>query len=388
MANNRNAISYQEGFIERVHLAKGPDQWSYRWWETSKQGGRIHRRKLIGTVETYPTIGGAKRAVEGFRSEINAAATKTVQMTLGEAWGHFQANELRDPDVDRSPTTIQSYLDYFRSRIIPKWKNVALDDIKSVAVEKWLRSLDLAPASKAKIRNHMSALFSHCIRHELYDKLNPIASVRQSAVRQHDPDILTLDEMRELLGNIKSPAVKMMVAVAAASALRRSEVRGLKWRDLDLDACWFNLQRGYVSQSETKMKTKASRKGMEMLPALAAALLIWRENTPYNQDGDWVFASPFTNGKRPYWPDSALKDHVKPAAVAAGITKRVTWHTFRHSLASFLGQQGEEVKTVQELLRHATSRITVDVYQQGSTEAKRSALNRVAGILADPGKSS
>jgi site-specific recombinase XerD len=117
-------------------------------------------------------------------------------------------------------------------------------------------------------------------------------------------------------------------------------------------------------------------------------LLIWRENTPYNQDGDWVFASPFTNGKRPYWPDSALKDHVKPAAVAAGITKRVTWHTFRHSLASFLGQQGEEVKTVQELLRHATSRITVDVYQQGSTEAKRSALNRVAGILADPGKSS
>jgi hypothetical protein len=46
------------------------------------------------------------------------------------------------------------------------------------------------------------------------------------------------------------------------------------------------------------------------------------------------------------------------------------------------------VKTVQELLRHATSRITIDTYQQGSTEAKRSALNRVAGILAAPGKSS
>ena len=69
----------------------------------------------------------------------------------------------------------------------------------------------------------------------------------------------------------------------------------------------------------------------------------------------------FTNGKRPYWPDSALKDHVKPAAIEAGITKRVTWHTFRHSLASLLGQQGEEVKTVQELLRHATSRITLDI---------------------------
>jgi integrase len=305
-------------------------------------------------------------------------------MTVGEAWGHFQANELRDPDVDRSPTTIQSYLDYFKARILPTWKDVALDDVKSVAVEKWLRSLDLAPASKAKIRNHMSALFSHCIRHELYGKLNPIASVRQSAVRRRDPDILTLDEMRSIINNIKPAAIKMMVAVAAASALRRSELRGLKWADLDLDKCWFNLQRGYVSKSETKMKTKASRKGMEMLPALAAALLVWRDHAPYNQDSDWVFASPFTNGKRPYWPDSALKDHVKPAAVTAGITKRVTWHTFRHSLASLLGQQGEGVKTVQELLRHTTSRITLDVYQQGSSETKRLALNRVAGIFADP----
>jgi integrase len=324
MTSNRKSTSYQEGYIERIQHAKGPDQWTYRWWETSQQDGhRIHRRKLIGTVEAYPTIGAAKRAVEGFRAEINSAATKSVRMTVGEAWGHFQANELRDPDVDRSHTTITSYLDYFKARILPTWKDVALDDVKSVAVEKWLRSLALAPASKAKIRNHMSSLFSHCIRHELYNKLNPIASVRQGAVRQHDPDILTLDEMRAILGNIKPAAIKMMVAVAAASALRRSEVRGLKWADLDLDKCWFNLHRGYVSQAATKMKTKASRRGMEMLPALSAALLIWRGHTPYNQDDDWVFASPFTNGNRPYWPDSALKDHIKPAAAAAGITKRV-----------------------------------------------------------------
>ena len=387
MPSDRNSTSYQEGYIERVRTAKGPDQWTYRWRDSSKHDGhRVHRRKLIGTVETYPTLGAARRAVESFHAQINAAATKTVRMTVAEAWGHFQTNELRDPDVDRSPTTIQSYLDYFKARILPKWRDVALDDVKSVAVEKWLRSLDLAPASKAKIRNHMSALFSHCIRHELYSKLNPIASVRQSAVRQRDPDILTVDEMRAVLGNIKPPAIKMMVAVASASALRRSEVRGLKWADLDLETCWFNLHRGYVSQAETKMKTNASRKGMEMLPALASALRIWRDHTPYNHEDDWVFASPYTNGMRPYWPDSALKDHIQPAAVEAGITKRVTWHTFRHSLATFLGQQGEEVKTVQELLRHATSRITLDVYQQGSTEAKRSALNRVAGIFAVPGK--
>jgi hypothetical protein len=56
MGSSRHSISYQEGHIERIHRVKGPDQWTYRWWETSKHGNRIHRRKIIGTVETYPTI--------------------------------------------------------------------------------------------------------------------------------------------------------------------------------------------------------------------------------------------------------------------------------------------------------------------------------------------
>ncbi len=63
----------------------------------SKTGAASIIARLIGTVETYPTIGAAKRAVEGFRAEINAAATKTVRMTVGEAWGHFQSQRTARP---------------------------------------------------------------------------------------------------------------------------------------------------------------------------------------------------------------------------------------------------------------------------------------------------
>jgi site-specific recombinase XerD len=79
-----------------------------------------------------------------------------------------------------------------------------------------------------------------------------------------------------------------------------------------------------------------------------------------------------------------LKDHVRPAAVKAGIKKVIGWHTFRHSVGSLLGQQGEDVKVVQELLRHASSRITIDVYQQADQAAKRSALNHMSGIFVVP----
>ncbi len=103
---------------------------------------------------------------------------------------------------------------------------------------------------QGQTRNHLSALFSHCIRWELYDKSNPITSVRQSAKRQKTPEILDLKEIAGTLLNIGSEVIRVMMAVAAGSALRRSEVRGLKWKDLDFENLWFNLERGMVRKIE------------------------------------------------------------------------------------------------------------------------------------------
>ncbi len=83
-----------------------------------------------------------------------------------------------------------------------------------------------------------------------------------------------------------------------------------------------------------------------------------------------------------------MKDHARPAAIAAGITKKIRWHTIRRSLVSLLGQEGEDMKLIQELLRHAPSKITSDVYQQGHTAAKRPAPSRVSGIFLIEAKAS
>ena len=388
----RTRRSYQEGSIDRVPRAKGPDVWVYRWREPALTGKRVQHKRVIGTVDEHKTLAEAKRAVDDLRLEVNSPAeAKIGRVTVGEAWIHFQANELRDPDVARSPTTIDNYFDYFDSRILPRWRDVALDDVKAVAVEKWLRSLvDLAPGTKAKIRNHLSALFSHAIRHELFFPragINPIANVRQGAKRLREPDTLTLSEIQEILAGIKPQAIKVMVIVAAASGLRRSEVRGLKWSNCDLKNQLFVLRQGVVRKHQTNLKTEASRRSLPMSPQLAQALFEWRKLTLYNQDDDWVFASPYTKGKRPYWPESALADHVRPAAVEAKITKLVGWNTFRHSLASLLGDKKEDRRIVQEIMRHASGKM-LDVYQHGNLEAKRLALNHASGIFVLPAKAS
>lgn len=373
---------YQEGSFARVHRAKGPDVWVFRY----RDENRKHRARTIGTVNDYATLADAKRANDNFRASVNVARERAGKMTVRDAWGHFQRNELYDPDVDRSPTTIHNYLDYFRGRIIPDWGNTPLDEVKPVAVEKWLRSMtDLAPGTRAKVRNHLSSLFSHCIRHELYKGENPIKTVRQSAKRLREPDVLTIAEMLSVLDHLHLPVVTVMVKTAAATALRRSEMRGLKWEDLDFECLWFNLRRGKVGKMETKMKTEASRKGIPMLPELAEVLQDWRKKTPYPCDGDWVFASPYMDGKQPYTFDMLLRNYVRPAAAKAGIEKRIGWHTFRHSLATLLGRSGEDIKVVQELLRHANARMT-QVYQHADRDDKRSALSHVTGLFVVPAK--
>jgi hypothetical protein len=79
----------------------------------------------------------------------------------------------------------------------------------------------------------------------------------------------------------------------------------------------------------------------------------------------------------PFRPDSALKDHVRPAAIKAGITNSIGWHTSRHFLARLLGQQGEVLNVIQKLLRHASSRIKSDVYRRGA--------QRGEAVCAEPG---
>jgi integrase len=379
---------YQQGTIDQVKRSKGEDVWVYRWRETAADGSRVQRKKTIGDLSQFPTEKSAWQAIENLRAEINSAEQRVGKTTVADAWGHFQIHELHDPGVGRSDSTICGYLDYFKNQILPRWGKVCLDDVKAVKVERWLRGLDHANGTKAKIRNHMSALFSHAIRHELYSRLNPISSVRQSAVRERDPDTLTIKEMEATIATIGPQAIRVMVMVAATTAIRRSELRGLRWADVDFEDQKLNLRRGLFRKKETSMKTKASRKPVPILPELVEVLLQWRTETPYPADTDWVFASPFTEGKRPYWAESAMTDHIRPAAIRAGVSKHIGWHTFRHSLATLLGQNGENVKVVQELLRHATPRITMEVYQQAEQDAKRAALSPFSGIFVVPKKAS
>jgi integrase len=291
---------------------------------------------------------------------------------VAELVAHYREKELT-ANSNKSFSTCTAYEVYLRNWIEPKWSEFSLSDVRTVAVEGWLHSLPLANGSRVKIRNIMFALFKHAMQ---WTDRNPIQLVRQSAKRQSTPDVLTAEEIRSLLAELDGPYY-VMTFLAAVTGLRVSELLALKWEDIDFAAGEITLTQAIVCQHVGPLKTEASQKPVPMDGGLSALLLDWRGRSPYNQDMDYVFASEKKHGTQPLWPSSAMSKHIRAAAKRAGIQKHVRWHVFRHSFATLLKANGEDVKTVQESLRHADSKVTLDTYTQGLMPVKRAAQRKV-----------
>jgi len=175
----------QNGSVIRAERQRGPDVWEFRWREPGADGKRGHRRIVLGSVDQLADEAAARQTIAALRIEFNrgGAWLKARSGTVFDLVSHYREREL-DPDtVWKTHSTKVTYEGYLNKWILPRWGNYPLVRVNAGEVELWLRSLTLARASCAKIRNLMSVVFNHGIRHEICDR-NPIQLVRKSAKRK------------------------------------------------------------------------------------------------------------------------------------------------------------------------------------------------------------
>ncbi len=374
--------------------------WEYRWREVQTDGSGRRKNIVIGTLEDYANESAAQAAVDAIRLEINQQTPQQLirSITLETLVSHYRQHELPDifskakpapgarDEETKSYATQLIYESYLKKWILPRWGTYRLQEIKAVEVEKWLKllcfpttSVPLARGTKAKIRNIMSALYSHAIRWEWAEK-NPITSVRQSAKRQSVPDILTPQEITAILRELPEP-LRTMIELDAFTGLRRGELIGLRWEDVDFENLVLHVRRSVVGMVVGAPKTEASQKDVPLDTQVAESLLAWKKISSYTDSTDWVFASPQVNSKQPYWPGTLWEYYGKPALKRAAISKQVAFHTFRYAFGTLLNANGKNPKVVQELLRHASLKITTDVYMQAISLQKREAQSKLVQMV-------
>jgi len=80
-----------------------------------------------------------------------------------------------------------------------------------------------------------------------------------------------------------------------------------------------------------------------------------------------------------------MRNYIRPAAQRAEIAKPITWHVFRHTFSALLAENDEDVKTVQSLMRHANSNITMNVYTHAVSSKKRRPQSKVVEMILPEG---
>jgi integrase len=334
----------QNGSIMRSERRRGPDVWEYRWREPGPDGRRKHRRMVIGSVIQLRDKDAAVRAISALRRDINMANLrgKGKPLNLSQLADHYSQRELSPTCRWKTHSTKLGYRGYLRKWIIPRWGDHRLTHIRAGEIELWLRSLPLARSSCAKIRNVMSVLFNHGLRHELLDR-NPVQWVRQSAKRKKISAVLEIAEVQSLLSALDIRE-RTMVLLDVVTGLRASELFGLKWTDVDFIKNEIRVTRSIVLQVVGPCKTEASQKPVPLDPFLARTLRTWRAHTKYKAANDWVFASPYSGGRKPYWYQSLMRNRIRILARRVGISKKMGWHTFRHTCATLLRASGADIK--------------------------------------------
>ena len=247
-----------------------PDAWVFRYY--AEEGGRrTYKKKIVGTVLEFPKRKDAEKAVIQLRVDVNEGAA-FAPMNLEQLAAHYQRVEL----PLKAYSTAEGYKSYLALHVVPKWGKHSLSAIKSVEVESWLRNFKkingqpASPGTKTKIRNLMSALFSHAIRYG-WASTNPITAVRTSAKRVRTPDILSPEEFQALLLEL-SQRERVMVMLDGSTGLRRGELIALRWRDIDFELMQANVTHSVWHNVEGDTKTEASRKPVPLHPLVIVEL--------------------------------------------------------------------------------------------------------------------
>ena len=373
--------TYQHGWIETRPSKKEGFVFVYRWRDRKPDGGYTKRSEVVGPVSMLRTEANAWRAIEHRKLDVNSGRLPRYAITIGTVVSRYLETEL--PELRHS--TADAYRSYLTNHIRPRWGKEPLISIKPLAVELWLKQLDLAPKTKGHLQNLMRGLWNYAMRWELIDiGENPmrLVRVRGASKRRHEPKVLTVPQIQRLVGALDDP-YRTMAILDVATGLRCSELFALKWRDVEWDSLTLLVRRGIVDTVVSDVKTRYSEAGMPLDPALAEVLLRWQRATRFPQPEDWIFASPFKRGAMPWQPWHVQQRHIGPAAVRCGIG-HIGWHTFRHTFRSLLDETGAPMKVQQELMRHADIRTTMNVYGRAMEHSKREAHGKIVRLVLAP----
>lgn len=265
----------------------------------------------------------------------------------------------------------------FRLHIDPVLGSRALVSVRPSHVQRWVKDLDLSPASARVVFSVLSAMFTSATQDRAI-AVSPCQNITLPELPHTDHVILTPEQVHTMAANIPE-RWRAMVYVGAGCGLRSGEVMGLERRHVDFLRREIHVQQQMVTYTGRKPhlappKSRSSRRVVELPQVVADALarhfekfppvpVELEDDTDPRRKGRTRSAELiFTNSLgRPIYRNNLAKTWAA-AAKKVGLQPKTGFHALRHYYATLLIFAGANVKTVQTALGHSSPMITLNTY--------------------------
>jgi len=207
----------------------------------------------------------------------------------------------------------------------------------------------LSPSSLSMLVNALLYYFRMVLKRDSFEIKLP-----RPRREHHLPTVLTMEECFRIFSYVDNPKHKLLLLIGYGAGLRRSEIVALKWADI-----LFDEYKIHVKQS------KGNKDRMVMLPySIVAYLQDYRNLYPSD---DWVFTGQY---KGEALSARTVQQVMHDAVFRAGLEKKATVHTLRHSFATHLLESGTDIRYIQQLLGHSSIKTTM-IYTHITPQAER-----------------
>ena len=313
----------------------------------------------------------------------------TLATYLTESWLPARHSSLRPSTFDRYEREIRVHINPLLGRIpLHRVRAAELDALYDALLDHGrCDGRGLAPKTVLNIHQILRAsLGDACrrglvLRNEALLAHPPVLRARHS----NKPSAWTANQLSEFLSSSKAHRLWPAIYLAASTGMRRGEVLGVRWGDIDLDAQRVSVHRAIVAiayeTAESTVKTRHSRRVVDLAPDTVDVLLAWRQQR-IDEVGsvgfdDIVFARPDGTMLHPHTLSQAFERLVIRSGQPV-----IRFHDLRHTHATLMLKAGAPLKVVSERLGHATPTFTMAVYQHVLPGMQAEAANVFASLIA------
>jgi integrase len=272
----------------------------------------------------------------------------------------------------KKPSTLRFYRDTIKRHVTPLIGELRLREVQTVHIQRLLDATELSHGSVSRIKSCASAIMSHARRLGFITGANPAQGARAEGHRSNFEAVAySLADLQYFLKKLDEPS-RTVIAVAAFTGLRESEIRGLQWEDYD--GVELVVRRSVWRTYTGETKTPESKAAVPVISPLRKMLDAHRRQ---NGSSGWIFA-----GEKKHF---ALNlDNLARRSIIPKVEGRWHgWHGWRRGLATILFDLGVDPEIASKILRHADSAVTRRHYIiLESQKQGRKAMRKLESLVA------